>query len=69
MTDPRNIAHDKRVQHEKKKPSVEVTNGSSHCAPRPGRKPHQEHQPDIETAGHGPDSDEPVESVESGKEP
>lgn len=38
MTDPRNIAHDKKVQQEKKKHGEEIAPGSEH-APQPGQKP------------------------------
>lgn len=54
MTDPRNIAHDKKVQQEKKHRGVEIAPGAEH-APQPGRKPHLETaetdtpQPDAET--------------------
>ena len=41
MTDPRNIAHDKRVQHKKKHQGIIQDTG----AIRPGRKPHQHHEP------------------------
>jgi hypothetical protein len=43
MTDPRNIAHDKKVQQEKKKHGEEVAPGAEH-APQPGQKPRL-HQP------------------------
>lgn len=38
MTDPRNIAHDKKVQQEKKKHGEEIAPGAEH-APQPGQKP------------------------------
>jgi len=38
MTDPRNIAHDKKVQQEKKKHGEDIAPGSEH-APQPGQKP------------------------------
>lgn len=38
MTDPRNIAHDKKVQQEMKKHGEEIAPGSEH-APQPGQKP------------------------------
>ncbi len=41
MTDPRNIAHDKKVQQEKKHRGEEIAPGAEH-APQPGRKPHLE---------------------------
>ena len=64
MTDPRNIAHDKRVQQTKRH------RGAAHGPAtdemhRPGRKPHQ--QP---LAGdHGPDADEALDPLESTEEP
>lgn len=39
MTDPRNVAHDKKVQQEKKHHHVEVSPGAEHAV-QPGRKPH-----------------------------
>lgn len=39
MTDPRNIAHDKKVQQEKKHRHEEVAPGAEHAV-QPGRKPH-----------------------------
>ena len=42
MTDPRNVAHDKKVQQEKKHRGEEIAPDSEH-APQPGRKPHLEH--------------------------
>lgn len=42
MTDPRNVAHDKKVQQEKKKHGEEVAPGSEH-APQPGQKPRMQH--------------------------
>jgi hypothetical protein len=63
MTDPRNVAHDKRVQQEKKKHhSGAVGTDETH---RPGRKPHQEPP----AGDHGLDPDEPVDKTESGEEP
>jgi hypothetical protein len=38
MTDERNIAHDKKVQQEKKNHGEEVAPGAVH-APQPGKKP------------------------------
>ena len=45
MTDPRNIAHDKKVQQEKKHRGEEIAPGAEK-APQPGRKPHIEPQGD-----------------------
>jgi hypothetical protein len=39
MTDERNIAHDKKVQQEKKNHGEEIAPGAEH-APQPGKKPH-----------------------------
>ena len=38
MTDPRNVAHDKKVNHDKKNHSEEIAPGSEHV-PQPGQKP------------------------------
>ncbi len=49
MTDPRNIAHDKKVQQEKKHHGEAVAPGADET-PQPGRKPHQkEHASDLKT--------------------
>ncbi len=42
MTDPRNVAHDKKVQQEKKKHHEEIAPGADET-PQPGKKPHMEH--------------------------
>lgn len=39
MTDPRNIAHDKKVQQEKKHRGEEIALGAEHAV-QPGKKPH-----------------------------
>lgn len=66
MTDPRNVAHDKRVQQEKKHHGVDINAGTD-AKVQPGKKPHMEHtEPD---AAHAPDQDEPIDKVESGIEP
>lgn len=50
MTDPRNIAHDKKVQQEKKHRSEEVAPGADK-KPQPGKKTHMEHHAsDVEKA-------------------
>ena len=41
MTDPRNIAHDKKVQQEKKHHGEEIAPGAEKAV-QPGRKPHLE---------------------------
>jgi hypothetical protein len=65
MTDPRNVAHDKRVLKEKVHHGVDLTTGTLHM-PRPGKKPRIDSGPD--TPGHGPDGDEPIDKTESGVE-
>lgn len=42
MTDPRNIAHDKKVKQEKKHQGEHVAPGADKT-PQPGRKTHMEH--------------------------
>jgi hypothetical protein len=42
MTDPRNIAHDKKVQQEKKHRHEQVAPGAD-ATPQPGKKPRMEH--------------------------
>ncbi|BCQ29085.1 hypothetical protein NK8_72750 (plasmid) [Caballeronia sp. NK8] len=39
MTDPRNVAHDKKVQQEKKHQGEDIAPHAEH-APQPGKKPH-----------------------------
>ena len=41
MTDPRNIAHDKKVQQEKKHKGEDIAIGTTQT-PQPGKKPHKE---------------------------
>jgi hypothetical protein len=42
MTDPRNVAHDKKVQQEKKNHGEEIAPNAEH-APQPGMKPALKH--------------------------
>jgi hypothetical protein len=42
MTDPRNVAHDKKVQQEKKNRGEEIAPGAEHT-PQPGQKPALKH--------------------------
>ena len=42
MTDPRNIAHDKKVAQEKKHQGKEIVPDAA-GTPQPGKKPHLEH--------------------------
>jgi hypothetical protein len=37
MSDPRNVAHDKKVIHEKQKQGEDLAKGAAHI-PRPGKK-------------------------------
>jgi len=46
MTDPRNIAHDKKVAQEKKHRHEEVAPGAEHAV-QPGKKPHMAPQPEV----------------------
>ncbi|RMQ15263.1 hypothetical protein ALP98_01863 [Pseudomonas viridiflava] len=45
MTDPRNVAHDKKVQQEKKNHGEEIAPNAEH-APQPGMKPALKHDDD-----------------------
>lgn len=56
MTDPRNVAHDKKVQQEKKHRGEEVAPDAEH-APRPGLKPALKHSDDKSDAKSDEDSD------------
>lgn len=49
MTDARNIAHDKKVQQEKKHRGEEIA-PDAEKTPQPGRKPHLEHHASDTTA-------------------
>lgn len=42
MTDPRNVAHDKKIQQEKKHNGEEAAPGAQKT-PQPGKKPAMEH--------------------------
>ena len=42
MTDPRNVAHDKKIQQEKKNQSKEIAPGGDKT-PQPGKKTHMAH--------------------------
>ena len=66
MSDPRNVAHDKKVIHEKQKHGEHLAEGAAHV-PQPGKKTAREEshgahkETDTEKAG-GSDA-EPSESV------
>ena len=60
MTDPRNVAHDKRVQQEKKHKGQDIAEGTT-ATPQPGKKPpHDKHESDAsaESTGSGAGSAE-----------
>ena len=42
MSDPRNVAHDKKVQHDEKRHGEEIAPGADET-PQPGKKPHMAH--------------------------
>ena len=61
MTDPRNVAHDKKVQQEKKHQGEEIAPGSDK-KPQPGKKTHMEnHASDVAKV---PDEAAPVPTGE-----
>lgn len=57
MTDPRNIAHDKKVQQEKKHHHEAIAPGSDQSV-QPGRKPHMAPHSDTALPEEAPDQDE-----------
>jgi hypothetical protein len=61
MTDPRNVAHDKKVQQEKKHHG-EMVSPDADETQQPGKKPHQQHhasdQAKPETADESKPADE-----------
>ena len=61
MTDPRNIAHDKKVKQEKKHQGEEVAPGADKT-PQPGKKTHMEHH--ASDAPKLPDEAAPVPATE-----
>lgn len=58
MTDPRNIAHDKKVASDKAAHGEEIAPGSNET-PQPGRKPQMEHHAadDIDEAADPSDAE------------
>ena len=60
MTDPRNIAHDKKVQQEKKFHGEALSPDADETV-QPGKKPHQEHH--AEKAS--PDEAAPIEGTDT----
>ena len=66
MTDPRNIAHDKKVQQEKKHNHIEIAPGAEHAV-QPGRKPHL--VPKLDTAANDAEVADTPESPDAPKGP
>ena len=58
MTDPRNIAHDQKIQHEKKHRGEEISPGAD-AKPQPGKKPHMEHHASDAAPADDSDTKEP----------
>ena len=64
MTDPRNIAHDKKVRQEKKHRGQEVAPGAAQVV-QPGRKPHIAPTTDtVAPEGQAPDANSEPDSPE-----
>lgn len=61
MTDPRNIAHDKKVQQEKKHHKEEIAPDAAKT-PQPGKKTHMQHH--ASDVAKVPDEATPVPSAE-----
>ena len=61
MTDPRNVAYDKKVQQAKKHRDEEIAPGSDKT-PQPGKKTHMEHH--ASDTAKAPDEAAPVPSEE-----
>jgi hypothetical protein len=59
MTDPRNIAHDKKVQQEKEHRGIEVA-PDAEKTPQPGKKPHLEHHASDSTVVSENENDQPA---------
>ena len=58
MTDPRNIAHDKKVQQEKKHQGKEISPGADKT-PQPGKKPHMQSNKEEFPETPGADDEQP----------
>jgi hypothetical protein len=59
MTDPRNIAHDKKVQQEKEHRGIEIAPDADE-SPQPGKKPHLEHHKSDTKVDASLEDDQPV---------
>ena len=66
MTDPRNKAHDKKVQQEKKHHDEEIAPGADKM-PQPGKKTHMEHH--ASDIAKVPDEAAPVSTSEKPLDP
>ena len=55
MTDPRNVAHDKKVQQEKKHRHEEIAPGAAQAV-QPGKKPHMAPRAEEPAADLDPDA-------------
>lgn len=63
MTDPRNIAHDKKVQQEKKHHHQEIAPGADKT-PQPGKKTHMAHHASDAPNGDATSAATPAEAAE-----
>jgi hypothetical protein len=64
MTDPRDIAHDKKVRHEKKKQGADIAPDADKT-PQLGKKTHKQHH--ASDTPKVPDEAAPAPSVEKSK--
>lgn len=62
MSDPRNVAHDKKV-HQEKKHHGEALSPDADQKPQPGKKPHQQHHASDVAPAEKPDADVPAGSA------
>ena len=62
MTDPRNVAHDKKIQQEKKHHGETVSPDADE-KPQPGKKPHQQHHASDQPKPESEDKNEPVDKA------
>ena len=62
MSDPRNVAHDKKVQQEKKHHGEKVSPDADET-PQPGKKPHQQHHASDVARAEKSDADVPADKT------
>lgn len=62
MTDPRNIAHDKKVQQEKKHRHEEVSPGAAQTV-QPGKKPPMAVRPETPAADDAAEADDKTDKA------